>query len=132
MLHPGRIEIDGVEIKNPVKSPRIPPVILKDLESLAIQAFPEESEYSQDQSYAVKSIKELKARYPNEQPEEVWRRDIATLVSLGINAESIAVSLFNRNKRLIASLNIGSLPREGRQKAIEIVKDKILELWPSA
>lgn len=74
---PGVIWINGQEFRNPVKRVSILPQILNDLESLAIEAFPEEIGDSQGQLFLNESVAKQKRKYPNEQPQEVWRRDIA-------------------------------------------------------
>lgn len=131
-VHPGKIFIDGQEFENSAKRARIPAEILDDLESLAIEAFPGESDDSQGQSFLIESLDKLEKRYPNEEPKEVWKRDIAGLVARGVDAKSVALSLFNGNSRLIASLNLNSLSLEGKEKAIQNIKKKVMEYWPSS
>jgi hypothetical protein len=124
---PGRIWINGQELKNPVKSPRIPAEVLDDLDFLAMEAFGGSSDSTDDGS-----VVEVSEKYPNEQPKEVWRREIANLARQGITARDIARALFLRNERLLASRNLGSLPREGEEKVINVIREKVLSNWPSA
>jgi len=131
-VHPGKIFINGQEFENSAKRAKIPAEVLNDLESLAIVAFPGESDDSQGQSFLIESLDKLKKRYPNEEPQEVWRRDIAGLAARGVDAKSIARSLFNGNARMITSLNLNSLSPEGKEKAIQNIKVKVMEYWPSA
>lgn len=130
--HSGEIWINGHKVENSAKRARIPAEVLDDLESLAIEAFPGESDYSEGQSFNIQSLEKLSKRYPNEQPKEVWRRDIAGLAARGVDAKSIARSLFNGNARLTTSLNLNSLSPEGREKAIQNIKIKVMEYWPSS
>lgn len=130
--HPGNLWINGHKLENSAKRARIPAEVLNDLESLAIAAFPGESDYAHDQSFLNESLEKLSKKYPNEEPQEVWRRDIAGLVARGIDAKSIATSLFNGNERLTTSLNLNSLSPEGKEKAIQNIKKKVMEYWPSS
>lgn len=129
---PGVIWINGKKFENPAKRVKIPAAFLNNLESLAIEAFFGESDYSSDQQFLNESLEKLKKKFPNEEPQEVWRRNIARLATWGINAEDIATALVIRNERLNTALNLNSLPKEGYEKALKTVESKILDNWPSA
>lgn len=123
---PGEILVDGVKIENLAKRVKIPPKILDDLEFLAIEAFADEADSSEDGRIAG-----MPEKYPNEQPKEVWRREIAGLVRLGVTAEDIASALCRRNEKLMTSLNLGSLPPERMEKVINVLRSRIQSHWPS-
>lgn len=132
VLHPGEIRINGVKIENPVRRVRILPQVLNDLESLAIEAFPEEIGDSHGQLFLNESVAKQKRKYPNEQPQEVWRRDIAKLARHGVSADDIARALIEVNGRLKVSLHLDSINSDVGIMATEKVKNKVLSYWPSA
>lgn len=129
--HKGVIIIDGDKLKNPSKAVRVPENILEDLSSLAIEAFRGEFEDSFGQSYLDDEVKKLKKKYPSEQPQEVWRRDLASVSFAGVTVEDVAGALMTRNPKLMASINLGSISVEARQKVLATISDKIREYWPS-
>lgn len=122
-VHPGEIWLKGQMLENPIKRVKISPQILDDLESLAIMAFANESGDSEGQQFLNESLAKMKLKYSNEEPQEVWKRDIAGLVTQGVEAKNIATQLYDRSLK--------TLPYEAREKVINTIRNKILDFWPS-
>jgi hypothetical protein len=128
---PRKIWIDGQEFWGSNGSINISQRVLDDLESLAIEAFLRKSDNSQGKLFLDKSLKKLNRRHPNEQPEEVWRKDIAGLVEKGVAAEDIAKAIFLRNKKQRTHSNLRSVLQEGEEKIVNTIRGGVLEYWPS-
>jgi hypothetical protein len=123
---------DDEVIGNSAKERHIPPELLENLKSLAIEAAVGESEDSSGQSYLDQELTKLDKRYPQEQPQEVWRRTLATLMADGVDIESIAGALLTTNERFYASLNLGNLSQAQRKDKLKMLETKISEFWPSS
>lgn len=123
---------DGVSdriIKNPVAEKKIKPELLNNLTSLSILV--EGSfEDSSSQNYYNLSIEELKTKYPNEQPEEVWRRSLSTLARDGIGIRQIALSLLESNPKYQIGRNLGNISPQEREMKLQKLQQKISEYWP--
>lgn len=117
---------------NPAKEKRIPADLLGNLKSLAIEAAVGEYEDSAGQEYLNQELAKLKKKYPEEQPQEVWRRSLATLMADGVDVESIAGALLSVNERYYVSMNLGSLSQAQRKDKLKMLEDKISEFWPSS
>jgi len=129
------IKTEGGEdrkIGNPAKEKRIPADILGNLKSLAIEAAVGEFEDSAGQLYLNRELEKLKKKYPEEQPQEVWRRSLATLMAGGVDIESIAGALLSINQRFYVALNLGLLSQAQRSDKLKMIEDKISEYWPSS
>ena len=124
----------GVDRKmsNPAKEKYITPDLLENLKTLAIEAAVGESDDSSGQSYLDRELDKLKKKYPEEQPQEVWRRTLATLMADGVDIESIAGALLSTNERFYIALNLGASSQAQRKDKLKMLEDKISEYWPSS
>lgn len=124
----------GKDLKftNPAKEKRIPADLLGNLQSLAVEAAVGESEDSFGQMYLNEELDKLKKKYPEEQPQEVWRRTMATLVADGVNVTDIAGALLSTNSRFYTALNLGTLSQAQRGEKLKMLEDMISEYWPSS
>lgn len=122
------------------KSPRVKPEkgnqgpkaeeLVSNLHSLAMFAESGMGD-SFDQSYYNDEIKKLKVKYPNEQPEEVWRRTLATMMAEGITIENVADALLSGNLAFRLSKELGHITREMENEKIDKLRDTISHFWPT-
>ncbi|KKT33204.1 MAG: hypothetical protein UW20_C0004G0038 [Candidatus Woesebacteria bacterium GW2011_GWB1_44_11] len=91
-----------------------------------------EFEDSEGQLYLNREIEKLKKKYPEEQPQEVWRRTLATLMADGVDIESIAGALLSTNERFYISMSLGASSQAQRKDKLKMLEDKISEYWPSS
>jgi hypothetical protein len=119
-------------IKNTVKDKHISADLLGNLKSLAIEAAIGEADDSAGQEYLNRELNTLKKKYPSEQPQEVWRRTLATLMAGGIGIEDVAGALLDSNSRFYVKISLGEMSQTQRNGYLETVKDKIIEYWPSS
>jgi len=129
------IKTEGGEdkvVKNPAKEVFISPDLLENLKSLAIEAAVGESDDSAGQSYLDSELEKLNKRFPEEQPQEVWRRTLATLMAGGVDVESIAGALLASNERFFTAVNLGNLTQTQRSEKLAMLQDKIVMFWPSS
>lgn len=129
-----RVRIGDKILGNPVKEGRILPELLDNLRTLAIRAYLLQSGDSDSfgQSKLDDEAKKMQKKFPNEQPEEVWRRTIATIIGDGVSAEVIAEKLFDTSAEDVKTVWMGASPHENRGKAIEQIRDELLIYWTSA
>ncbi len=116
-------------IKDPKRKPKIPSELLGNLKSLAIitegisWGVTEHDFYNQE-------IEKLRIKYPNEQPEEVWSRTLATLINKGVQVGDIAGALLDTNLQYNIDKKIGGISDQVRAEKLQILTDKIIEYWP--
>ena len=129
------IKTEGGEdrmMSNPVKEKYIPSDLLENLKTLAIEAAAGETDDTIGQSYLDKEFDKLKKKYPGEQPQEVWRRTLATLMADGVNVEDIAGALLSTNTRFYTALHLGTSSKARNRDKLKMIEDKIMEFWPSS
>ena len=120
------------KIGNPAKEKRIQADLLENLKSLAIEAAVGEYEDSAGQQYLNLELEKLKKKFPEEQPQEVWRRTLATLMADGVDIESIAGALLSTNERFYIAMHLGASSEAQRVDKLKMLEDKISEYWPSS
>ncbi len=118
-------------LKNPVKDKYIPSDMLDNLKSLAIRA-EAGSEDSAGQLWLRKELDKLKKKYPAEQPEEVWRRSLATLMAGGVDVESVAAALLATNNNFYTKINLGNMTDTEKNDRLENLRNEIVKFWPSS
>jgi hypothetical protein len=117
--------------KNPVKEVRISIDLLENLRSLAIMAEADPTN-SADQEWLGKELDNLKKKFPAEQPQEVWRRTLATLMGQGVDMESVAEKLITTDNQHYIKQNLGAMSKTEREGRIKKLKEEILIYWPSS
>lgn len=120
------------KMSNSAKEKHIAPDLLENLKTLAIEAAVGESDDSSGQSYLDRELDKLKKKYPQEQPQEVWRRTVATLAARGVNLEDIAGALLATNERFYVALNLGTLSQVQKNDKLRMLENKISDYWPSS
>jgi hypothetical protein len=118
-------------LKNPVKEKYIPAYMLENLRSLAVRA-EAGSEDTAGQLWLKEELDKLRKKYPEEQPEEVWRRTLATLMRGGMDTESVAAALLVTNANFYTKMSLGEMTDTEKNGRMENLKDEILKYWPSS
>lgn len=118
-----------IVIGEPKKEVQVPVDLLGNLRSLAIIAEGKFND-SMDQDFYNREIAGLKQKYPNEQPEEVWSRSLATLMRLGVKIDDVAAALLNTSAQYNISNSLGVVSSEERGHLLEMLKGEIKMYWP--
>ena len=117
--------------KNPSKDKLIPADLLGNLRSLAVMAEADPAD-SSDQLWLKREFDKLQKKYPNEQPKEVWRRNLATLMAGGVDIESVAGALLATNDNFYIKMNLGDMTDTEKNDRLENLKKEISKYWPSS
>jgi hypothetical protein len=118
-------------LKNPSKEKQIPAELLDNLKSLAVMAEADPMD-SSDQEWLNKELDNLKKKHPAEQPQEVWRRTLATLTAGGVDLESVAAALLATNEKFYVKMNLGEMTDTEKTDRLENLKNEISKYWPSS
>jgi hypothetical protein len=118
-------------LKNPLKDKFIPADLLDNLRSLAVMTEADPGD-SADQEWLNKELENLKRRHPTEQPREVWRRTLATLMAGGVDVESVAAALLATNEKFYIKMNLGDMEDTEKNDRLENLKNEISKFWPSS
>ncbi len=128
----GEIQIGGRTFLNPIKDkPPIDEVHLRNLEPLAIIALDEDGD-SAGQSHLDDVLGEAKTRYLGEQPDEMWRRELAALMNQGRSCSEIAEALMRRNERVVAAVRLKNISEERLGQIEQTIEGKLALYWPSS
>ena len=123
-------EVSGI-IKDLSREKTIPADLLDNLKSLAVMAEADPAS-SSDQEWLNKSLNKLRKKFPTEQPKEVWRRTLATLMAEWVDTESIATTLLSTNDEFRVRKGLGDMSETEKGDRIKNLKDAILEFWSSS
>lgn len=107
----------------------MPSELLSNLRSLAMQS-EGTFEDSTDQEYFNQEIERIKLKYPGEQPEEVWRRSLATCMKEGLSISDVARTLLSTNLQFNIGKSIGSLSEDEKADKLQRLEDQIRSYWP--
>ncbi|MGA3292285.1 MAG: hypothetical protein ABSC49_04050 [Candidatus Microgenomates bacterium] len=123
--------LPDARFRNPVKDTLVPAEILDDLVSVVTRAFPDEFEGTEGQAKEIELLKDVRSRYPSEQPSEVADRLMPALMAQGVSADKIANDLLSRNAAVKKALNLASSSKAEIEKKNKDLRDAILYHWPS-
>ena len=85
---------------------------------------------STDQEYFNQEIERLKLKFPGEQPDEVWRRTLATCMKDGFGIREVAQTLLNTNLQFNIGRSLGSVGEDERGDKLQKLEDRIRDYWP--
>jgi hypothetical protein len=131
----GKFEVGGQTFRNPVKETRIPNYLLDNLRPLATRAFIAESGDSDTsgQSRLDQQMAQMSKKFREEQPEEVWKRTIATIMKQkGVTAEKIATDLFETDEDAFRNLWMGQSPHKILPRIVGAIEIELHKNWPGA
>lgn len=102
------------------------------LENLKSLAFYIEGGFgdSQDQEYFNQAIKALRLKFPGEEPDEIWRRSLATCMKDGISIENVAKTLLRTNIQFKIGRGLGTISGEEMEDRLHKLEEGIESYWP--
>lgn len=72
----------------------------------------------------------MRERFPNEQPEDVWSRTLAVLMSEGKSIDDISRLLLEVSPQFRLTKAIEGISSQARENELQKLRDVIAEYWP--